>query len=308
MKIAILGTGAMGSIYAALLADAGNQVVAIDVWQEHVDAIKQHGLNVSGASGERTVKNIVASTTIDEAGACDLYIIATKASGVADAAHQVSRVMRDDSLVLTIQNGLGSGERIAGHMSTDNVLLGVAEGFGASLVGPGRAHHNAMKMIRVGEMGGGISPRLQLVEKVWKDAGFDVQAFDDIEQLIWEKFLCNVTFSGPCTVFDKTLGELMADEETWKIALGCASEVAMLANAKGVSVSYEDPIQYVTDFGYRMPNARPSMLLDHHARRRSEIDAINGMVPVVGAQLGIQTPYNNVISAIVRNTEKGFLE
>jgi len=306
MKIAILGTGAMGSIYAALLADAGNNVYAIDVWQEHVDAIVQNGLTVTGASGERTVRNLHASSTLDEAGACDLYIIATKASGVADAAHQVSRVMRSDSLVLTIQNGLGSGERIAKHMSTENVLLGVAEGFGASLVAPGHAHHNAMKMIRVGEMTGGITERLQSIEKIWKSAGFDVQAFEDIEQLIWEKFLCNVTFSGPCTVFDFTLGELMNDKESWKIACGCASEVAQLAEVKGVKVSYDDPIEYVTSFGKRMPDARPSMLLDHHAKRASEIDAINGMVPVVGADLGIETPYNNVISAVVRNIEKSF--
>jgi 2-dehydropantoate 2-reductase len=306
MKIAILGTGAMGSIYAALLADAGNDIYAIDVWQEHVDVIMQNGLTVTGASGERTVRNLHASSTLDEAGACDLYIIATKASGVADAAHQVSRVMRSDSLVLTIQNGLGSGERIAKHMSTENVLLGVAEGFGASLVAPGHAHHNAMKMIRVGEMTGGITERLQSIEKVWKSAGFDVQAFEDIEQLIWEKFLCNVTFSGPCTVFDLTLGELMNDEESWKIACGCASEVAQLAEAKGIKVSYDDPIEYVISFGKRMPDARPSMLLDHHAKRISEIDAINGMVPVVGADLGIETPYNNVISAVVRNIEKSF--
>jgi len=306
MKIAILGTGAMGSVYAALLAEAGNEVWAIDVWQDHVDAINRHGLKLSGASGDRRVQRIRASTDSADAGACDLYIIATKASGVGDSAAAIQPLKRDDSLVLTIQNGLGAAERIAAHMPVDNVILGVAEGFGASMRGPGEAHHNAMNKIRLGEINGGITDRLERIEQLWREAGFNAQAYADIEQLIWEKFLCNVTFSGSCTVFDGTIGEVMRDPKAWAIARELALEVDALARAKGVAVSYDDAVEYVTAFGQRMPDARPSMLLDHHAGRRSEIDAINGMVPVIGAQLGIATPYNSVVSAIIRVKEQAF--
>ena len=83
MKIAISGTGAMGSVYAALLSDAGNEVWAVDTWAEHVEAMNTKGLRVEGASGDRTVKNLNATTNIADAGKCDLYIIATKADGVA---------------------------------------------------------------------------------------------------------------------------------------------------------------------------------------------------------------------------------
>ena len=86
MKIVIVGAGAMGSVYAALLADSGNEVWAIDLWREHLDAINDHGLQVSGASGERTVSNIQVSTRAADAGPCDLVVIATKARHVADAA------------------------------------------------------------------------------------------------------------------------------------------------------------------------------------------------------------------------------
>lgn len=296
----------MGSVYAALLAEAGNEVWAIDVWQDHVDAINRHGLKLSGASGDRRVQGIRASTDSADAGACDLYIIATKASGVGDSAAAIQPLKRDDSLVLTIQNGLGAAERIAAHMPVDNVILGVAEGFGASMRGPGEAHHNAMNKIRLGEINGGITDRLERIEQLWREAGFNAQAYADIEQLIWEKFLCNVTFSGSCTVFDGTIGEVMRDPKAWAIARELALEVDALARAKGVAVSYDDAVEYVTAFGQRMPDARPSMLLDHHAGRRSEIDAINGMVPVIGAQLGIATPYNSVVSAIIRVKEQAF--
>ena len=195
MKIAVIGVGAMGSVYAGLLADGGHEVWAIDVWQDHLDAIRSNGLRVEGASGDRTVKTLNVSSDAADAGVCDLYIIATKASGVGPAASAIASLMGPDSLVLTIQNGLGAGERIGEHMPVENVLLGVADGFGASMKGPGHAHHNAMNLIRIGEMGGGLSPRLLEIADVWKGAGFNVKAFDDINQLIWEKFICNCTYS-----------------------------------------------------------------------------------------------------------------
>ena len=305
-RIAVIGTGAMGSVYAVLLAEAGHDVVAVDGWQDHVDAINERGLRLSGASGDRTITSLHAATDSGDAGACDLYIIATKASGVGEAARMVASVMRPDSLVLTIQNGLGAGERIAAHMPTDNVLLGVADGFGASLKGPGHAHHNAMKLIRLGEMAGGMTDRLAALEALWQGAGFTVRAFPDITQLIWEKFVCNVTLSAPCTAFDVNVGGLMANEDAWQLALACAREAHQCGLAEGVNFGFSDIDSYVTDFASLMPEASPSMRLDHLAQRRSEIDAINGMVPVVGARHGIPTPVNQTLSALVRAIEERF--
>ena len=297
----------MGSIYAGLLADAGNEVWAVDVWHEHIDAIRTKGLRIEGASGDRTVTSVKAVTGPGEAGNAELFIIATKASGVGSAARAIAPYVGLDSMVLTIQNGLGAGERIAEFMATDNVLLGVAGGFGASVKGPGHVHHNSMQLIRVGEMNGGITSRLEHVAEVWRNAGFNVQAYEDIDQLIWEKFLCNVTFSGPCTVFDRTLGEVMDDPSCWKVALGCMLEAYKIGVTKKINFSFDDPIEYVTRFGRNMPHAKPSMLQDHYAKRPSEIDAINGMVPVLGAALRIPTPYNDTIVAAVKTREQDFL-
>lgn len=299
----------MGSVYAGLFAEArdpSHEVWVIDIWREHVDAIAQNGLRLEGASGDRTVSGIHASTNVADAGESDLFIIATKASGVGAAAQSIAPYTRDNTLILTIQNGLGAGERIAEFMPTENVLLGVAEGFGASVKGPGHAHHNAMNLIRIGEMTGGMSQRLQRLESVWQEAGFKAQAFDDIHQLIWEKFLCNCTFSAPCTVFNLTIGALMASPDKFEIALGCTKEIYELGLAKGVNFSFDDPVSYAKAFGERMPNARPSMLLDHMAKRPSEIDAINGIAEVLGAQLGIATPFNQTLSAVVRDRESQF--
>ena len=306
MKIAIFGVGAMGSVYAGILAEAGHEIWAVDIWQDHVDAINRTGLRIEGASGDRVVQAIRATVQAEDVGACDLYVLATKASGVGPAAKSIAPLMGPDSIVITIQNGLGAGERIAQFMNTDRVLLGVADGFGASIKGPGHVHHSAMNLIRLGEMDGGLTPRLERITGLWQEAGFNARAFADIDQLIWGKYICNVAFSGPCTVFDYTLGELMADPAAWAIAQGCAREVYALGQARKIAFTFDDPIEYITAFGQKMPDARPSMLLDHHAGRPSEIDAINGMAVDLGAQLGIPTPYNEVLTAVIRKRESGF--
>lgn len=300
----------MGSIYAGLLASTDgadqNQVCVVDLWQEHIKQINDYGLRVEGASGDRMVDRLDATTDIADAGTSDLFIIATKASGVGPAAQAIAPYLDDHSLVLTIQNGLGGGERIAEFVPTDNVLLGVAEGFGASIKAPGHAHHNAMNLIRIGELGGGMTERLQRIVAVWQEAGFKARAFGDINQLIWEKYLCNCTYSAPCTVFDCTIGELMSDSDRFELALKCALEVYEIGKALKINFNFDDPVAYVTEFGARMPHARPSMLLDHHAKRPSEIDAINGMALVLGADLSIPTPYNETLSTIVRDRERRF--
>jgi len=307
MKIAIFGIGAMGSVYAGLMAESGHEVWGVDIWQDHVDAINNNGLRLEGASGDRIIEGIHATADANDVGECDLYVIATKASGVGSAASAISSLMGTESIILTIQNGLGAGERIAEHMAIHNVLLGVADGFGASIKGPGHAHHNAMNLIRVGEMNGGMTDRLQTITRVWQDAGFNAKAFDDIDQLIWGKYISNVSFSGPCTVFDCTLGELLANHVTENIARGCAREVYALGLAKGIKWAFDDTDKYIAAFAAKMPDARPSMLLDHHARRVSEIDAINGMAVELGKQLEIPTPYNEVLTAVIRQREEAFV-
>ena len=306
MKIAVVGVGAMGSVYAGLLADAGNEVWAIDIREDHLNAIREQGLRIEGASGDRIVKQLKVSTRAADAGSCDLVIIATKASGIESAARCIPPLLHNDTLILTIQNGLGAAERICQYLPPDNILLGVAGGFGASLKAPGHVHHNGMELIRVGEMKGGLTSRVERIVDVWQTAGFTVKGYEDIQQLIWEKFVCNVTFSASCTVFGCTVEEVMDDTHAWKIARGCGLEAYAVSQAKGISMSFDDPEKYITAFGQKLPKARPSMLLDHLERRPSEIDAINGMVPIVANEVGLRAPYNEVMTAIVKSRESMF--
>jgi 2-dehydropantoate 2-reductase len=294
----------MGSVYAGLLASAGHEVWAIDRWREHVEAMRKNGLRLEGKSGDRTVK-VNATTDPREAGACDLVIIATKAMHVAEAASSIKdSLLKKDTPVLSIQNGLGGPETAASVLGKDKVMVGVVGGFGASMKGPGHAHHNGMELVRLGEFGGPITERLKKVEKVWESAGFRVKVFDDIDQLVWEKLICNCAYSGPCAIAERTVGEVMHDPDLSRVSAACATEAFLVSQKLKIKLEFEDPVVYVRNFGSKIPNARPSVLLDLMAKRKSEIDVINGSIPRVGKELGMAAPVNEAITALVRAKER----
>jgi 2-dehydropantoate 2-reductase len=305
MRIVIIGTGAMGSVYAGLLGDAGLDIVAVDTWAAHIDAIRRDGLRVSGASGER-VARISASTDAREAGPADLVIIATKADGVEAAARAAREILTEDGVVLTIQNGLGSAEKVAAIIGEARTLIGVVGGFGASIPQPGHVHHNGWEFVRLGEYRGGTSARMEAIADIWRKGGFKVLLFEDIHQLVWEKFICNVAFSGTCTLTGLTIGEVLGDPDAFSVAAACATEAYAVARAKGIAVDIDDPVAYVRAFGEKIPGARPSMLLDHMAGKRCEIDVINGAVPRAGAEVGVPAPVNTTLVALIRARERAF--
>ena len=159
-----------------------------------------------------------------------------------------------------------------------------------------------MRLIRIGEMHGGMTDRVLRIEQVWDDAGFNVLAFAYVTLMVWQKFLCNVTLSAPCAVFDATVGELMSNPEARTVALGCTFRgLPARPSPRASEFSFDDPLPYVTDFAATIPTASPSMRLDHLARRRSEIEIINGQVVALQPRARARAPYNETLCAILRH-------
>ena len=321
MRLVIVGAGAMGSIYAGRFSavrneatgDPEHEVWAVDPNRAHLDVIKHQGLSLEGPAGREVFQDIhVAASPEGVNGKADLVILATKANHVPAAALALGPVLSDNTLVLAMQNGLGAAERVIENLPKDaprpQVALGVAQGFGASIEAPGEVKYANMRLMRFGETQDGESPRMEALAALWRQAGFEAQAFSTLSQLIWEKFICNVTLSGPCTVFEKSVGQMKAVPEQWQVALACGLEAFEVGRALGVKFSFDDAQAYIEAFADSVAGAKPSMLQDFEAGRRSEIDVINGRVEIEAAKAGMDAPWNRAVSAIVRGKEAAVMQ
>lgn len=303
-KVAIVGCGAMGSVYAGLMQLAGHEVHGVCLWPDHVEAVRAHGLRVHGASGDHTVPLASMSTDTAGIGECDLVIIATKAFDVEEAAQAARPLLGRHTVVQTIQNGLGSPQRAAGVLGAERLAIGVVGGFGASVSTPGEVHHNGMEMVRFGAFAGLPPADLQASADVWTSAGFEVRLFDDTDRMVWEKLIMNVAFSGTTCLTGMTIGGVMDDPDAWRVAEGCAREAVAVAGVAGIELDVGDPIAHVQHLGGRIPHARPSMLLDHLLGRRGEVDAILGEVVRLGERHGVDTPVIRTVAGLIRGRER----
>jgi 2-dehydropantoate 2-reductase len=208
-----------------------------------------------------------------------------------------------DTLVLAIQNGLGNVERVQRVLGAENLLFGIAGGFGAEIKEPGHVHHNGMEAINLAELAGGITARLERIAEVWRAAGFTVNVYDDLWPVVWSKLVANVALSAICTVTAMRVGQVRANQWAWGIARACVAEAVAVAAAKGIELAYHDPVRWVSDFAGKIPGARPSMYQDLLAGRRSEIDAIHGGVVAEGAKVGVPTPTCALMVQLVKALE-----
>ncbi|TDC68515.1 2-dehydropantoate 2-reductase [Actinomadura sp. GC306] len=301
MRICVVGCGAMGSVYAARLARAGHPVSVVDRWRDHVEAIARDGLHVSGPDGE--FRAALTARTVPPADPVDLVVLAVKAADVPAAAAGLAPLLDAGTTVLTIQNGLGSADVVAGAVGAGRLAIGIASGFGAGLLGPGRVRHNAMRALRFGAHSSLPPERVEEVAAAWRTAGFDAAAVDDVVAMQWEKLICNVAYSAPCALTGLTVGEVRDHPELSLTSQAAATEAWETARARGVAIDVPDPVELVRDFAARMPDAEPSALLDHRARRTSEIDVINGAVPREAAKVGRTAPVNQALTALARHRE-----
>jgi 2-dehydropantoate 2-reductase len=260
-----------------------------DKWPEHVEAMRARGLRCEGASGDRTVR-VHATTRAADAGPCELLIVATKVMDIEAAVTEAAPMIGPDTLVLAIQNGLGNVDRLRRVLGPENLLFGIAGGFGAELEGPGHVHHNGMEAVNLAELQSGVTARLEGVAEIWRQAGFTVNVYDDLRPVVWSKLVANVAFSAICTVTGMRVGQVRANPWAWGIVCACVEEAVAVAAAKGIELAYDDPVQWVSDFAGKIAGARPSMYQDVLAGRRSEIDSIQGGVVAEGETVGIPTP------------------
>lgn len=307
MKIAVLGgAGAMGSIFGGLLAQAGNEVTLIDVAQQAVAAINNYGLQVEDKTGASKTLRVRASTDPGEVGQVDLVIVFVKCYHTEGAVRGAAPLIGPDTTVLSLQNGWGNAQRIAGIVGQESVVVGVTYHSG-TMLGPGHVLHGGTGTTYIGELDGRVSERVGQVAETFASAGLDCSPSDAVLVEIWSKLALNVCTLPTSALLRFYAPQLVQHESMVELMRCLLGEVVAVAQAQVIPLDADERWEAITGLLKRAgPTAKSSMLQDVEKRRRTEVDVINGAIVEAGRRLSIPTPYNDSMVWLVKSLEATF--
>lgn len=300
-RVAIVGAGAMGCLFAARLNLAGCAVTLVDVDAARLATIAAQGLTLDDDSGEHLTRP--AACAADQlAGPVDLVILFTKAMHSAAAIASVAHLADDPTTrVLTLQNGLGNVEAIATVFAQDRILWGVTD-FPADLLPPNRVASHGTGHVWLGGVTSTAHEAAPGVAALLSRAGLAAQADAGVEVAVWEKVAFNAALNALATLTNRTVGGLDMPEGR-RIATHVADETIATAAAAGIAL---DRSRLFTKIDHALANHRghrPSMLQDRLAGRKTEIESINGAIVAAARTHGVATPVTATLADLVRMTE-----
>lgn len=297
MRIAIMGAGGIGSFYAARLSQAGAEVALI-ARGAHLAAIRQDGLRVEGLDPPLAPLRLPATDQPAELAPVDIALLCTKMYDIEDAARALLPVLRDDSFVLTQQNGVEAGALIRPILGAERVLDGVSYVSG-HVQAPGvvRVHGEVRNAIEFGEADNSSSVRARDFAALCARAGFTARIADDIEAVLWHKFIIAASFAGVMTLTRLPVGPVREDPDTRRLLGAAVAEAEAVARARGVQVS-DGLAEQLFGFADALPaGLTASMLEDLQHGRRLEVTWLSGAVARLGREAGVATPVHATIYA-----------
>lgn len=300
MKICVIGAGAMGGAYGTLLSRIGHDVTFVDTWSDNVDAINARGIRLDGVLGTH-VRRIPATTNPPAGLGADLAMIWTDSNNTRAAAETAKAALSPAGFAITLQNGLGNVEALVEVLGAARVAAGSSM-CSAAMQGPAHATLTHMGMTSVGEIGGGGSARTEALRAELEKAGFEVRVYPDIMSLIWTKFALNCAVNALCATTGLRLGEIARLPAMDALQDRILDELLAVVAAKGVVLADPDIRATVKAHCWKK-FSRPSMLQHIHAGKRTEIDALNGKLVEEGAKLGVPTPWNAALVALLKGVE-----
>jgi 2-dehydropantoate 2-reductase len=296
MKIAIMGTGGVGGYYGGLLAKQGHEVTFI-ARGAHLQAIQKNGLQIKSIHGDFSVSPATAVADPAEVGAVDFALVCVKTYDTESVAQTMIPLVGVQTTVLSLQNGIDAAERIGKIIGADHVIGG-ATWISSAVEAPGVIKQmSQFRRIVVGELSGGISPRVESFVEAFRPTGVTIEASDNIRKVLWTKFVFISSASGLGSLTRLPMGEYRTVPETRAMILSLMKEVETVAHAQGIALD-ADVVQKSLEF---MDNAAPhikaSMQLDVETGHRSEIEAMIGVTGRKGRELGVPTPTADFIYA-----------
>ncbi|WP_395700768.1 ketopantoate reductase family protein [Aquabacterium sp.] len=302
MRVTVLGAGAMGSLFGGLLAERGHAVELLDVNAAHIARVQAEGLTLDTERQGRRVVRVPITRPDAASQRPECLILFTKTLHTEKALEAARGALQADTLVLTLQNGLGNAGKLSQFVAPDRIAVGVTT-VPADMVEPGHVHSHGEGHIRMMMAGGMHSERLGTLAQALTDVGLTATVDPTVQAAIWQKVAFNAALNTVCGVANCTVGDVGRSAAARQLAHRIAAEVLAVAEADGQRidlVGVHATLDHALD--HHLAH-KPSMLQDLLAGRPTEIDAINGEVLRVARRLAIPAPCTEALDALVRLRE-----
>ncbi len=302
MKISIIGAGAMGSLFGGKLAASGNEVVLYDINKAHVDAVNSNGLKIETlATGDIQTVKVKASSDAADVGGSDIMIVFVKSTATEIVAKNFKQVAGDNTIVVTLQNGYGNEEILKNHFGAAFTAAGVTSQ-GATFAGPGHIKHagNGPTHICMSDKN---NDKLAPFIKALNEAGFEADAENNIESLVWSKLVINVGINALTALTGLKNGQLLDFNETKALMKDLVDEAVNVCNKSGIKLTYDNPLEAVYSVAEKTGPNRSSMLQDFDRGSVTEIDFINNAIVRAAEKIGVDTPVNRTVARIIKTID-----
>lgn len=298
MRIVIMGAGALGGYFGARLAAAGNDVAFV-ARGAHLAAIQQQGLRITSALGDLHLRDVVATDDPRTLGPADLVLIGVKLWDLEAAALAVKPLLRPGTAVVAFQNGVGKDDTLVQALGRDAVIGGMAQ-IGVVIAEPGViAHTGTMAKLTFGELDNSRSARVEAFQAACAAAGIDAEIPPDIRLATWEKFVFLVGMSAVTASMRSRIGPIRANPEARAFLADLMQEAVAVGHAQGVPLA-QDYVERRMTFIDRLPAEMTASMQGDLARgNRLEVPWLSGAVVEMGRSLGIPTPLNRAVSAVL---------
>ncbi|MGE5702553.1 MAG: ketopantoate reductase family protein [Clostridia bacterium] len=311
MKILILGAGAMGSLFAGKLKRSGIDVTLFNHrLNDHVRAMQENGLTIMEKDESPVEVTLPVVTDADKLeDSYDLVICLVKSFATEAVLTQIAPVLSPTTMLLTLQNGIGNAEVLETFVPKSQIAVGGTVS-GAGIIEPGRVVRRGWGKTSIGSVlgqGGQTESMLRDIASLFTASGLQTEVVPDVMSVIWSKLLVNIAYNGLTAVTRLTNGDMIRTDEGKELARNLIEEAIRIAEALGIRLLYEHPVEEVIRLGYEAigPN-KSSMLTDVLLQRKTEMDAINGAVVRLGKQLSIATPCNEMMMQLVKMIENHY--
>lgn len=303
LKVAIIGAGAMGSLYGYYLANAGYSVELVDIWQQHVDEINRNGLTIIDGNKHHNIfiPAIADPRLLKEMK--DLIIVFVKSYQTAEAIESCLHLVNEQTRILTLQNGVGNVEILQQYIPSEQIMGGTTS-HGANVKQPGQIIHAGKGKTVMGRIDGQNRTRERWLAEKFAKAGIEVEINDNIQTLLWDKLMVNVGINALTALLNIENGKLLEMEETQMLMKYLVAEAGNVSSQAKIQLTCQNPLEHVKSIAEATGDNKSSMLQDLIKGRRTEVDYINGAIIKKGKEVGVSTPYNKVMVALIKAKEK----